>query len=1033
MKRWLWLGLALVVGALWVSGVRAGMIGPSLQEQIGKASPDQKLPVIIALKQQADNEVLERTSTGKTKEERWAYVVAELKRLSNSTQRELLSFLTGEERAGRASKVNGFWIVNAAYCEATSEVIQEIASRPEVWFVDCDRVFAPNALDVPRSDNEPPRVNTVEWTARKVGADSVWTLLGITGNNVVVGHIDTGCNYNHLDLVGHLWNSSAYPHHGWNFELNNDDPVDVQGHGTFLAGNVASDGSAGDTCGMAPRSRIMICRVRTTADTIAENQMWSAMQFCLAPPLDSTNHAHLIMTSLGWLHAWNPRMALWRQNVTNVATAGLAFIASAGSEGSSAMTIRTPGDVPGPWHHPAEQNGGRGGAITIGCTDASDVIASFSSQGPVTWDTVSPYRDYPYPPGLLKPDLCAPGVNVASCSYNNNSGYLSGWSGTSLSTAYVGGVAALMLVKNPALLPWQVDSILQMTVRPLGAQPKNNTYGTGRVSGYQAVLYTRPFGPRHDVAIQSILAPGAKVDSLVPVAPVVRVQNNGTYRELNVPVHFSVDSSGSQIYHQIVTIPSLDSLAAVNITFPNWTPGRGGITYNMTTWHTFSPDTDRTNDTLRSTTQTRIRDIRAISTNIGSRVRAQSPVTPMLTLGSADYTERTFNATCWIDSAGSRIYNQSVPVDSVTANGTKSVFFPVWTTGPVGVTYNSTFFHDFTDPIPSNDTLHVTTQTSNLTMALIAFGDLPVNSWALHDSLVAHDSSNLFSVIDTFNVSSNGGRNLSLSSLITGGYGVVLTFANYTYLNATALGDTLAAFMDQGGGVVIAPFGEATTWGIGGRYATQYMPVPLTANSYTAGTLGTVHLPTHPITAGVSAISVGNYVTGATTLQHGVDVADFNTGHILAGAFDTLGRRTASIGFFPTSWYYTTWGGHNARLLLNAMCWAAGLCNESGVEVLPALSRFPKVFALSPAWPNPFRRTTEMHYQLPMACPVQIRVFNVAGQVVKTLINGREEAGYKHVTWDGRSDDGSRVASGVYFYRLDAGSFAATKKMVVIR
>lgn len=492
MKQWLWLCLALGVGAQWVSGAQAGMIGPSLQEQIGKASPDQKLPVIIALKQQADNGTLEKACAGKTKEGRWVYVVSVLKGLAETTQRDLLSFLASKERAGRASRVNGFWIVNAAYCEATPEVIREVVNRPEVWFADYDLIASPNVLNEERPGDEPPRVNVLEWPMRKVGADSVWRLLGITGNNVVVGHIDTGCNYNHLDLATHMWNSSAYPHHGWNFELNNDDPMDVQGHGTFLAGNVSSNGTAGDTCGMAPRSRIMICRARATADTIAENQIWSAMQFCLAPPLDSTNHAHLIMTSLGWVYGWGPRLALWRQNVTNVATAGLPFMASAGSEGSGnpPYNIRCPGSVPGPWHHPAEQNGGRSGAITIGCTDVSDAIASFSSQGPVTWDTVSPYRDYPYPPGLLKPDLCAPGVNVASCSYNNNSGYLSGWSGTSMSTAYVGGVVALMLEKNPALLPWQVDSILQMTVRPLGTQPKNNTFGTGRVSAYQAVLST---------------------------------------------------------------------------------------------------------------------------------------------------------------------------------------------------------------------------------------------------------------------------------------------------------------------------------------------------------------------------------------------------------------------------------------------------------------------------------------------------------------------------------------------------------------
>jgi len=590
-----------------------------------------------------------------------------------------------------------------------------------------------------------------------------------------------------------------------------------------------------------------------------------------------------------------------------------------------------------------------------------------------------------------------------------------------------------MLEKNPALLPWQVDSILQLTVRPLGTQPKNNDFGTGRVSAYQAVLNTRPFGPRHDVAIQSILAPGAKVDSLVPVAPVVRVQNYGTYRELNVPVHFSVDSSGSQIYHQIVTIPSLDSLAAVNTTFPNWTPGRGGITYNMTTWHTFSPDTDRTNDTLRSTTQTRAQDIRVISTNIGSRVRARSSVTPWLTLGAADYSVRGFNAICWIDSGATRIYNQSVPVDSVTANGTKSVSFPVWNTGPSGATYNLMFFHDFVDPIHNNDTLWVTTQASSQTKALIAFGDLPAYVWELRDTLLRHDSSSIFSTIDTINVSSNGGRNLSLSNLVAGGYGVVLTFSDYAYLNPTAMGDTLAAFMEQGGGVVVGVFADDPGWGMGGRYSTQYMPFPKLNVAPNAGTLGTVDQPTHPIMQGISAISVGNYRSATTTMQHGRRIAAWNTGSNLVGAFDTLGHRTAEVGFFPTAWKYTAWGGHNARMMVNAMCWAAGLCNASGVEVELPVGHLPRVFALAPARPNPLRGTTEIHYQLPSEALVKIHVFNVAGQMVRTLVNGKENAGYKSVAWDGRSESGARVASGVYFYRLEAGSFSATQKLVVVR
>jgi hypothetical protein len=120
-------------------------------------------------------------------------------------------------------------------------------------------------------------------------------------------------------------------------------------------------------------------------------------------------------------------------------------------------------------------------------------------------------------------------------------------------------------------------------------------------------------------------------------------------------------------------------------------------------------------------------------------------------------------------------------------------------------------------------------------------------------------------------------------------------------------------------------------------------------------------------------------------------------------------------------------------MMLNAMCWAAGLCNQSGVEVLPPIGNMPRIFALASARPNPLRGTTEIRYQLPTSGPVRITVFNVAGQAVRTLVDAKEDAGYKSVTWNGRNDRGVRVGAGVYLYRMEAGSFTATKKMVVVR
>ncbi|MEO0073858.1 MAG: hypothetical protein ABIK43_04275, partial [candidate division WOR-3 bacterium] len=96
-------------------------------------------------------------------------------------------------------------------------------------------------------------------------------------------------------------------------------------------------------------------------------------------------------------------------------------------------------------------------------------------------------------------------------------------------------------------------------------------------------------------------------------------------------------------------------------------------------------------------------------------------------------------------------------------------------------------------------------------------------------------------------------------SLLAVGVAAIVTFTDYPYLDKNMFGDTLAKFVDLGGGVVITVFADYSPWNIGGRFATQYMPVAFANNTYTSGTLGTVHQPSHPIMNGVTTVGCGNY------------------------------------------------------------------------------------------------------------------------------------------------------------------------------
>jgi hypothetical protein len=93
----------------------------------------------------------------------------------------------------------------------------------------------------------------------------------------------------------------------------------------------------------------------------------------------------------------------------------------------------------------------------------------------------------------------------------------------------------------------------------------------------------------------------------------------------------------------------------------------------------------------------------------------------------------------------------------------------------------------------------------------------------------------------------------------------------------------------------------------------------------------------------------------------------------------------------------------------------------------------PTVYALKQNTPNPFNPSTRVAYSLPDASHVRLAIFNVLGQHVVDLVNGNQEAGEYEIVWDGKDKVGSQVASGVYFYKISAGNFSETKKMMLLK
>jgi flagellar hook assembly protein FlgD len=84
-------------------------------------------------------------------------------------------------------------------------------------------------------------------------------------------------------------------------------------------------------------------------------------------------------------------------------------------------------------------------------------------------------------------------------------------------------------------------------------------------------------------------------------------------------------------------------------------------------------------------------------------------------------------------------------------------------------------------------------------------------------------------------------------------------------------------------------------------------------------------------------------------------------------------------------------------------------------------------------YPNPFNPTTTIEFALPEANSIILNIYNINGQLVRRLVSGSMDAGIHNIMWDGLSNNGVHVTSGVYIYSLQAGSFIQFQKMLLMK
>jgi len=315
-------------------------------------------------------------------------------------------------------------------------------------------------------------------------------------------------------------------------------------------------------------------------------------------------------------------------------------------------------------------------------------------------------------------------------------------------------------------------------------------------------------------------------------------------------------------------------------------------------------------------------------------------------------------------------------------------------------------------------------------------------------------------------------------------YDAVVVWSNYQFYDSWGMGDVLADYADQGGGVVLHQFCFGSGWDLQGRIMNEYSPFSAGGITYMDHYLGDYD-DSHPLMADVSYV-FDVYVSAVSVINDGVVVASWDDGTPFVGynpnnnvvainayvgdsrQFDgdmiTITHNALNfssggswLNVDPRNGIVNPGADMDIDVIFNATDLEEGqytgslvitgydenhmvgqitvpvtmIVNALGVD--DDMADLPTEFGLSQNYPNPFNPTTEINFALPENAHVNIEVFNVLGQKVRTLVDTDMEAGYQKVTWNGRDDQGAGVSSGIYLYRMKAGDQVFTKKMMMLK
>ncbi|UCD62959.1 MAG: S8 family serine peptidase [Candidatus Zixiibacteriota bacterium] len=462
-------GLAAVL--IFISGAQAQQLSPGLTDLArrvaGGNTADSLVEVVVFLDDFEAKQAVFRISESRamSRAERIRSVIHDLKAYRPPNRKGVIAYI----KAHAVANVTEHWLAPAFTATLPVSSLAVLSEMEGVKLV---------VENVALVYEEPVKISpTLSTSSLGISAElgllkvtELWKR-GLKGKGRLVCSFDTGVEQSHPALSSKWRGNHTSLSTAWFSKIAPDVlPYDLLGHGTHTMGVMVGAAEA-DSFGVAPEAEWITAGVidqgRTLSMTISD--ILEAFQWALNPDYDENtvdDVPDVILNSWGFpKDLFSPCDDTFWGIIDYVEAAGIVTVFSAGNEGPSPMTMRSPADrATSPIN-----------SFAVGAVDNSKLITSFSSRGPSSCDTTQ-----------IKPEVVAPGVNIRS-SFKDASYAL--MSGTSMAAPYIAGLVALIRQYNPDATVEEIKYALISACEDLGPGGNDNAYGHGFVDASRVLDY----------------------------------------------------------------------------------------------------------------------------------------------------------------------------------------------------------------------------------------------------------------------------------------------------------------------------------------------------------------------------------------------------------------------------------------------------------------------------------------------------------------------------------------------------------------